>query len=57
MSGWSVIHYGWIVFMDGKAATLIGDPIPPAMIVLEEMDMGMSSQGETARESMLESFW
>jgi hypothetical protein len=56
MSGWSVIHSGWIVFTAGKAATLIGDPMLSAMIVIEETDTGMCSQGETAREIIIESF-
>lgn len=33
--------------MAGKAATLIGDTMPCAMIVSEGMDMGMCSRGET----------
>jgi hypothetical protein len=57
MSGWSAIHSGWIAFMDGKAATLIGDPMLSAMIVIEEMGTGMCSQGGTAGKIIIESFW
>jgi hypothetical protein len=56
MSGWSVIHSGWIVFMDGKAATLTGDPMLSTMIVTEEMDTGMCSQDETVRKIIIENF-
>jgi hypothetical protein len=54
MSGWSVIHSGWTVFMDGKEVTLIGEPMPSAMIVSEKMPMGMCSQGMTGRGTNIE---
>ncbi len=54
MSGWSVIHSGWVVFMDGKAATLTGEAMPSAMIVSEEIHMDTSSQGVTGEMTGIE---
>ena len=47
MSGCSVTHSGWIVFMDGKEAMLIGGITPFAMTVTGRIAMDMSSQGVT----------
>jgi len=40
--------------MDGKAATVIGETMQSAMIVSEEMNMGMCSQGMTGRGTGIE---